>query len=186
MLLRTIALSLALALPAYAFDVESGPKVGSKLASFKAHDCTGDDAGKNIDHVAARKDKVTVFLFVAADKFSRPMNRFMKVLDGKLGEKGLEGVNSVAVWLTDNDKTTREFLPRVQTSVKYENTTLCSYKGVDGPNGWDINTDAHLTVVVTAKNKVAARFAYQSVNDADVPAVLKELKKHAAPPKKGK
>jgi hypothetical protein len=169
---------LLVALPARASDVESGPEKGAKVPALKVYDATGENREKSVDYAGLRKDKPTVYLFVAADKFDRPMNRFMKTLDGKV-EKDFEDVYVVAVWLTDNEEKTKEFLPRVQTSVNYEKTALTAFKGKDGPKGWNVNSDAHLTAVVAHKGKVTARFGYKSVNDTDVPAVLKELKKVA-------
>ncbi len=162
--------------PLWGFDVESGPDKGARVPALKVYDATGEHREKSVDYVRLRKDKPTVYLFVAADKFDRPMNRFMKALDGKV-EKEFEDVYVVAVWLSDDVDKTKERLPRVQMSVGYEKTALTVFKGKDGPKGWNINSDAHLTVVVAHKGKVAARFGYQSVNDTDAPAVLKELKK---------
>jgi hypothetical protein len=159
-------------------DVESGPEKGSKVPALKVYDATGENKEKTVDYAGLRKDKPTVYLFVAADRFSRPMNRFMKTLDTKV-EKELADVYLVAVWLTDDEDKTKELLPRVQTSVNYEKTALTVFKGKDGPKGWNINSDSHLTVVLAHKGKVTARFGYNSVNDTDVPAVLKELKKVA-------
>jgi hypothetical protein len=164
---------------ALAWDVESGPEKGARVPALKVYDCTGQKKDKMVDYAGLRKDKVTVYLFVAADKFSRPMNRFMKKLDEKV-EEGFKDVYVVAVWLTDDEDKTREFLPRVQQSVSYEKTALTCFKGKDGPKGWNINSDAHLTVVLAARGKVAGRWGYNSVNDTDVPPVVKALKKVTA------
>src|SRR5262249_22313271 len=115
------------------------------------------------------------YLFVAADRFSRPMNRFMKKLDEAVA-RDFKDVYGVAVWLTDDLPATKAFLPRVQTSVQYESTALTAVKGKEGPKGWNINTDANLTVVLAGGGKVLARWGYNSVNDTDVPAVLKALR----------
>lgn len=173
----TPALALAfLAATALASDVDSGPKKGAKLAALKVYNATGDDKEKTTDHVKDRKDKVTVYLFIAYDKFDRPLARFMKTLDDKISAD-FEGVTATAVFLTDDEDKTKKHLPKIQESVKFDKTTLCVFKGADGPKGWDVNTDAHLTVILAAKGKVAAKFGYKSVNDTEVPAVTKELKK---------
>jgi hypothetical protein len=156
--------------------VESGPEKGARVPALKVYDATGENSEKSVDYASLRKSKPTVYLFVAADKFSRPMNRFMKTLDGKVAND-FDDVYVVAVWLTDDEDKTKEYLPKVQTSVGYEKTALTVFKGKDGPKGWNINSDAHLTALVAHKGKVTARFGYHSVNDTDVPAVLKELKK---------
>ena len=57
-------------------------------------------------------------------------------------------------------------------------TALTCFTGnKDGPRDWNINGDAHLTVVVVHEGKVAATFGYRSVNETDVPAVRDVLKK---------
>jgi hypothetical protein len=63
-------------------------------------------------------------------------------------------------------------------SVNYGQLTLNVFKGKDGPKDWNVNSDAHLTVILVDKGKVVARYGYKSVNEAEAPAVLKELGKH--------
>jgi len=164
-------------------DVQSGPKVGAKVADLKVYDATGENKEKSVDYAALRKDKTTVYLFIGAGddfkgKFTRPMNKFMKTLDTQVARE-LEGTYLVAVFLTGDADKTREFLPKVQSSVSYVTTALTVFDGKDGPKGWDLNADAHLTVVIADKGKVAARFGYNSVNDTDVKGVMTELKKVA-------
>ena len=68
-------------------------------------DATGAHKNKNVDYAADRKGNPTVFLFINAQKFDRPMNRFMKTLDGVI-VKDFEDAYIVAVWLNgDADKT---------------------------------------------------------------------------------
>jgi hypothetical protein len=158
-------------------DVESGPKVGEKVGELKAFGVVGPVEGKEVDYAAERKDEPTVYLFIAAENFSRPMARFLKTLDGKLGEAGGDKAVGVAVWLTADSDKSKEYLPRAQTSLNFEKTALAVLGDKSGPNGWGINPDAHLTVVVAYKGNVVKSFAYTSVNETDARAVLAELKK---------
>ena len=157
--------------------LESGPEKGAKIPALKVHDCTGENKGKTIDYAALRKDEVTIYLLLPADKFDRPMHRFVKKLD-EAANADFKDVYLVAVWLTDDEPATKEKLPKIQTSVNYATTALCSFNGTD-PKDWNVNGDAHLTVIVAAKGKVVARFAYKSVNDTEVPNVVKALTKVA-------
>jgi hypothetical protein len=168
---------LGLVAPASAQDVVSGPAAGEKVPALKVFDATGENADKDVDYAAERKDKPTVYLFVRADKFDRPMNRFMKTLDAAV-KKDFGDAYVVAVWLTDDVAKAKELLPRVQQSVGYGATALTCYAGgAEGPKGWGVNADAHLTAVLANKGKVAAAFGYRSVNETDVPAVRDALKK---------
>ena len=165
---------------ARAQDVVSGPGKGEKVPALKVFDATGENADKEVDYAAERKDKPTVYLFVRADRFDRPMNRFMKALDGAV-KKDFPDTYVVAVWLTDDVAKTKNLLPRVQQSVNYEATApTCYTGGAEGPKGWNVNTDAHLTAVLANKGKVAATFGYRSLNETDVPAVRDAVKKMRA------
>jgi hypothetical protein len=168
---------LGLVAPAPAQGVSSGPAAGEKVPALKVFDATGENADKDVDYAAARKGQPTVYLFVRADKFDRPMNRFLRALDGAV-QKDFPDVYVVAVWLTDDAAKTKELLPRVQQSVGFGATALTCYAGgAEGPKGWGVNADAHLTAVLANKGKVAATFGYPSLNETDVPAVRDALKK---------
>lgn len=158
-------------------DVESGPKAGEKVAELKVFAIAGTIENKEVDYAKDRGEDLTVYLFVNAEKFSRPMNRFMKTLDGKLA--GIDDkAYAVAVWLTGDTDKTKEFLPKVQQSVQYVHTALTVFPGeVSGPKNWAINTDAHLTVVVVQAGKVVRSFAYETVNETDVKNIEETLKK---------
>jgi hypothetical protein len=165
-------------------DDESGPKAGEKAGKLKAFGVVGDVENKEADFKAERKDAPTVYLFVAADAGGlpvggRPAGRFMKVLDEEIGK--LDGAQVVAIWLGDKafDKH-KEYLPRINTSLKFEKTQLAAFDGPKtGPEGWAINPDSHLTAVVVNKGIVVKSFAFGSVNETDVRAVVGELKKAA-------
>ena len=174
--LLTVTLLLS-ALTAPAQDISSGPDKNGKVPAMQVFDATGPNKDKEVDYAAERKDKPTIYLLVRADKFDRPMNRFMKGLDGEV-KKASEDAYIVAVWLTDDVDKAKERVPAVQQSVQYENTALTIFTGgKDGPKGWNANADAHLTVVLANKGKVGATFGYQSVNETDVKAVRDAFKK---------
>jgi hypothetical protein len=157
-------------------ETKSGPDKGENVSALKVFAATGEQKGKDVDYAAERKDKPTVYVFVQADKWSRPMNRFLKTLDEAVHKDGDAAI--VAVWLTEKPDETKEYLPKLQNAVKYEATALTCFTGEKiGPMGWAINSDAHLTVVVVNKGKAAAAMGFQSINETDVPGVEKALKK---------
>lgn len=172
-----VALAVLL-VPASAQDVDSGPKAGEKIAALKAFGVVGAVEGKEADFAADRKDAPTVYLFVQSEHFSRPMVQFIKGLDGKVKEAN-DKAAVVAVWVGDKDafEKNKDYLPKVQMSIKLENTAYAAHDGEkSGPNGWGINADAHLTVVVADKGKVTKTFAFVSVNGTDVRPVLAAVK----------
>jgi hypothetical protein len=175
-LLPALAAALWLAGPARCQDTESGPGKVAKVPALRVHDATGAHKGKQVDYPARREGRPTLYLLLWADQFDRPMNRFLKGLD-KAVAKDFPGTYAVAVWLTDDVDKTKALLPRVQESVQYEATALTYHKGKEGPKGWNVNADARLTVVLADKGKVVRTWGYKSVNETDVAAVTRELKK---------
>jgi hypothetical protein len=152
-------------------DVASGPKQGEKVAALKVYAVTGEPKEEQVDYAELRKGKPTVYVFVSAKDFGRPMFRFLKKLDEDLGDDGLV----VAVWLTDDPDKSKGYLPKV--SHYFKRAALTVFDGTAGPKDWGINPDAHLTAVVANKGKVVKSFGYLSLNETDVPEVVKTLKK---------
>src|SRR5262245_62638259 len=106
-----IASTLTLVLIAFPIfaDVASGPKEGDKAPELKVYAVTGESKEKDVNYTELRKDKPTVYVFVRADKWDRPMFRFVKTLDEKLGDAGLV----VAVWLRDDADKSKQDLPDI-------------------------------------------------------------------------
>jgi hypothetical protein len=160
---------------ALAQEVTSGPGKGEAVPALRVFDATGANKDKDIDYAAERKDKPTVYVFIQADKWSRPAHRFLSELDKKL-QKDVADAYLVAVWLTDKPDETKQYLPRIGTY--YTNAALTCFTGEKvGPQGWNVNGDADVTAVVASKQKVAATFGYRSLNETDVPGVVDAMKK---------
>lgn len=160
-------------------QLKSGPAVDAEVSGFKVRAVTGEFSDKDVDFQQERKDKRTIYLFVAANKFDRPVGRYLKTLDQALvkGAEGTEGVDVVAVWLTEDVAKSKEYLPKAQQSLKFERTALTVFPGAaQGPEGWGVDTEAHLTTVVVKGNKVVASFGYRSTNETDVREVVATLK----------
>jgi hypothetical protein len=172
-----VCLSLVVPVGAVRADVSSGPKEGEKIEDFKVFGVTGPVEGKEVSYVKERKDEPTIYAFVQQEHWGRPMARFLKTLDTASKETN-EKSKVIAVWLTEKPDDAKEYLPKANTSLQFANTALTVFAGEkSGPNGWSINTDAHVTVVIAAKGKVKANFAFQSVNETDVRKVNEALKK---------
>jgi hypothetical protein len=172
----TLLAAFILAVPV-PFDVESGPKAGEKIPALKAHGTVGSVTGKETDYAKDRGDAPTVYVFVQAEPFGRPTARFLKTLDGKVGEVD-EKAKVVTVWVGGDAEKNKEYLPKVQQSLKFEKTDMGVFTGdKSGPDNWGLNPDAHVTVVVANKGKVAKSFAFVSLNETDVKGVEEALKK---------
>jgi hypothetical protein len=173
----SFALAVLAVWPAWSQDVPSGPAKGKAVPPLKVFAATGPHQDKEVDYAKERGAKPTVFVFIPADKWSRPLARFLKKLDEAVPKVG-EDAAVVAVWLADDPAKTKAYLPVAQNSLQLQATALtCFTEDKEGPKGWGINADAHATAVVTARGKVAAVFGYRSVNETAVPAVRDALHK---------
>jgi hypothetical protein len=163
--LSLMVLALAVA------DVESGPKAGVDVPALKVPMVSGAHEGKDLDIPSDRKADTTVYLFVTSDKFDRPVARFAKTLDGKLGD-----AKAYMLWTGGDADKHKDYLPKVQQSLKLEKTDI-GYSVNATPEGWGLNSDACLTVVIVKDQKVAKVFAYRSVNEKDADTVVESFKK---------
>ena len=174
--MRIAMLTLFLTATVAFADVDSGPKVGDPIEKLTVFGVVGLVEDKEADFAAERKDKPTIYVFVQKDKWTRPMANFLKTLDKEV-VKANEDAKVVTVFLGDEIKAIRDYLPTAQKSLMFENTSLCVFEGDKaGPKGWGINADAHLTAVIVKKNKVVASMGYQSVNATDVEKLVKSIK----------
>lgn len=158
-------------------DIESGLKAGETVPELKAYGLVGEIKDKSADFAKERKDLPTVYLFVPSAKFDRPMARMMRELDQKAGD-AVEKAGMVAVWIGGDLDANKTRLPLIQQSLKFDRTALAVFEGdASGPNGWGLNADAHLTVIVAHKGKVIKSFAYESINEKETEKILEALKK---------
>jgi hypothetical protein len=158
---------------AHGQDINSGPPEGKKLPALTVQAKSGPEDGKKLDYVAQRNDKPTIYLVIPKETFGRPIHRFMKELgDGVAGKGGDHFV--VAVFLAEDKDQLDQYLPKLANY--YQATALTYFPGDKaGPEGWDINDQAEVTVVIGKDGKVAARLGYTSVNETIVPEVIKAL-----------
>ena len=158
-------------------EVVSGPAAGTDVKPLKVDVVTGDSAGKSLDLAAERGDQPTVFVFVHGERFGRPAGRFLKKLDDAVRDhRGKAAI--VVVWLTDDAAAAKTRFPVIQQSLQFDSTTLAVHASLkEFPEGWGLNADADVTAVVVAGKKVAANFAYVSVNETVVREVSEALAK---------
>ncbi len=152
-------------------DIASGPKVGDKVEGFKADGVVGSVEGKEVDYLAERKGELTVFVFISQANFGRPAYRFLKALDDGLPEKSA----GVAIWLNDKKDDAKDYLTRASKSLNFGKISCGAFGDTAGPKNWGINSDAHMTVVVTKEGKATHVFAYKVVNETDAKKVLEAI-----------
>lgn len=158
-------------------DIESGPNVGTAVTALKVFATTGDHTGKEVDYAADRGMKPTVYVFIPYDRFDRPLARMLKTLEKAAIDAGNEA-SVVTVFLADDEAAAKDRLPKVQMSLQFTSNPLVIFPSMkQGPEGWQVNTDAQVTALVVKDAKVAAKFGYRSANETVVPEIAEALKK---------
>ena len=166
--------SLAAAL-VFGTALAAGPEAGKRVSALKVFDATGAHAGSEADYAAERKDQPTLYVFVQADKWDRPMARFLRALDEGIAKVD-DDAYLVGVWLTADVNKTKQYLPLAQQSLQLRKSALTCYAdGKDGPPAWGIDLGASLTVVVAVHGKVVESRDFRSVNETVAPEILKTL-----------
>lgn len=157
-------------------DKISGPPVGQATPALQVHSAVPDTTGKVIDIVAQREGKPTIYFVVPAPRFSRPTARLLKTLDEKINAVHSDA-KIIAVWFSEDVDASREYLPRVQTSLKLNDTQWTVYNGpATGPATWNVDTDADATVVISHNGKVISSTGYVSPNETLTDGVLNTLR----------
>ena len=155
----------------------AGPAVGAAVPALKVQAMTSDAQFEEADAATAAADKPVVYLLVQHSKWDRPIARFLKTLDDKIRDTSATAV-AYDVFLSSDVEQVKEYLPKVNQSLRFQHSTLASYTDDGtGPADWNVSGDASLTVAVAYKGKIAATFSYVSTNETDVPAVLEAVKK---------
>jgi hypothetical protein len=93
------------------------------VPALRIFDATGEHRSKSLDYAAERKEKPTVYAFVRADRWDRPVARFLRELEKAVQKEG-ENRAVVAVWLTDDVEKAKEYLPKAEQSLQLQATAL--------------------------------------------------------------
>lgn len=156
-------------------EIPSGPEAGSALKPLQVAVAVGEKLGETIDAVKDRDAKPTIYVFVRADQFDRPMARVLKGIDDAFanGFDAAPDAALVAVWITETPEKSRDYLPLAQQSLKLQRTRWTVFEGgKNGPEGWSLNDSAGLTAVVARDGKVLKSTGYSSWNERDARSLL--------------
>ena len=169
--------ALLVASIASAESAPSGPKPGAPAPVFKAFDATGEHEGEVADFGGDARKTPIVYVFIQAEKWDRPTARYLKKLDEAVAALG-EDHAIVAVWLTDDQPRTREYLPVASNALQLSRTTFAAFDGDRfGPRDWALDGENRLTAIAVRDGKVVAGRGYRLINETDVAEILKSIKK---------
>jgi hypothetical protein len=158
-------------------QIESGPPVGKSIPALMVQPVKDGRAADAVDITKEHAEPVTVYMFLSADRFDRPVARVVKGLDAAVQKVQVQQPTAalVLVWVAPDANAAATRIGQIQGSLQLSGEWTI-FTGGSSPDGWALSDKAAITVVVTNKEKVTARFGYDSVNETVLPDIEKSLK----------
>jgi len=171
------AMVAVLGLALQAGDLKSGPQAGEKVPGpFTPLNVNGENAGKKACLYCKHGESPVAVIF-ARTPTCEATQKLIKKLDAVTGENAKAEMGFYVVFLSDDDKL-EESLKSMVEKEKLKNVTL-SIDSPKGPEKYNIEKDADLTVLLYKERKVESNFAFAKgkATDKDIEAVVKDVSK---------
>ena len=160
-------------------EIVAGPELNKPIPSLKTTQIVGEQADKEIDCKETAQTKPTLLVFVRSDKWDRPVARVLKQIDDAFiaERKDHPDVHVGIIWVSKDAERAKEYLPKVQQSLKMQASSWNFYNGeVYDATGWQLSGDGSLNLVLVKNNKAVWGRAYSTMQEAIAKKVMKELK----------
>jgi hypothetical protein len=157
-------------------DPTSGPAVGDKLGNAKVKGVFEPIEGKELNLLDRAKKEPTVIVFVA-DKLTRPTFRLLKEIDQAAAKE--DKLNATFVFVTGDVAEKEQFLNRAKGSLNFQMPVAISLDGAAGPNGYGLNDQVDVTIVLARDAKVTANFALVGPNETAAPKIVAAIRELA-------
>jgi hypothetical protein len=180
----------------WAADIKSGPDVGKDLPGpFHPFNVTGKEAGNFHCVVCTKELDPVVLVFVRNSAFSDKLAKFLEELDKAVAASPKARINAAAIFLFDDlknvvtdDVNRRKYAEKLEAlgaaPAKLDHIIL-ALDSADGPKDYGISPDAKVTVLITSRLQVVAKFVYTDETAIDTAAIVAAVKeKIGAPAKK--
>jgi hypothetical protein len=156
--------------------VKSGPQAGERLAGpFHPLNVTGAKAGKKNCLYCENGDNPVVMIF--AREPNKQLGKLLKKIDAACKENKSAKLGSFVVFCTDS-KDAEKDVKKCAEDCGLKNVVL-SIDNPAGPDGYDVNKKADITVVLYVERETKANYAFakDEMTDKDVDAIVKDLPK---------
>ena len=114
----------------------------------------------------------------------KPLANLLQKLDETIGKNQASEFRGFAAFLSQDyaaEDTRKELVQKLENVAKDLKHVILCLDGADGPEKYNINKDAEVTVILYHKHKVVANFAFEKdkLTDKDVAAIAAALEKMA-------
>ncbi len=158
----------------------SGLAPGQKVGPYSSVVSVGKERGQAHCFICATEDRPAVVVF--ARSLDDSLGKLTRGLDKALVD---HKASELRAWVTFLNADQTNFDPKVVAWSKKEairGVPLSVFEDADGPPSYKVSRDADVTVLVFAKQKVVANFAFRSgeLSDEHIADVLKAVAAAAA------
>jgi len=171
----------------WAADIKSGPDVGKDLPGpFHPFNVTGKEAGNFHCVVCTKELDPVVLVFVRNSAFDEKLVKFLEELDKTVAANPKARINAAAVFLFDDlknivtdDVIRRKYAEKLEAlgaaPTKLDHIIL-ALDDADGPKDYGISPEAKVTVLITSRLQVLAKFVYTDEKAIDAAAIVAAVK----------
>jgi hypothetical protein len=158
--------------------ITSGPQVDKKVpGAFHPLNVTGDKAGEKNCLFCQNGEHPVAMIF--AREATPEVTKLIKKIDEATAKNAKAEMGSFVVFLHDEDK---DFVSKLKDVAKKEKISTCVLSILDdnaGPQGYHINKDAEVTVVLYTDRTVKANYAFKKgeMKDADIEKIVGDVSK---------
>jgi len=166
--------ALALALPASAEHIKSGPQSGEKVPGpFHPVNITGEHKGEKFCLFCVNGENPVAMIF--AREASPELTRLIKKIDEATAKNKDKAMGSFVVFLNDKDGLDKD-LAKLAEKEKIQKTVL-SIDNPAGPKEYGVAQDADVTVVLYRERVVKANHAFKKgeLTDKDIEKIVAEV-----------
>lgn len=164
----------ALAIPAAAEHMKSGPQAGEKVPGpFHPVNVTGEHKGEKFCLFCVNGENPVAMVF--ARESSPELTKLIKKLDDATGKNKDKSMGSFVVFLSDKEGLDKD-LTTLAEKEKIEKTVL-SIDNPAGPKAYNVAKDADVTVVLYVDRVVKANHAFKKgeLTDAGIEKIVSEV-----------
>jgi hypothetical protein len=154
----------------------SGPQVGEELPPLPVRGVFDEEAGKELDFVAAAAGKPIVLVFV--HELNRPTIGMARALTAYTHKRAKDGLTTAIVWLDDDPIEAENTLKRIRHALPPNVPIGISRDAKEGPGSYGLNRNVALTILVGNEGQVTANFALvQPSIQVDLPKIFDAIVK---------
>jgi hypothetical protein len=166
--------AFALALPASAEHIKSGPQAGEKVPGpFHPVNVTGEHKGEKFCLFCVNGENPVAMIF--ARESSPELTKLIKKIDDATAKNKDKSMGSFVVFLSDKDGLDKD-LATLAEKEKIQKTVL-SIDNPAGPKAYNVDKDADVTVVLYRDRVVKANHAFKKgeLSDKDIEKIVAEV-----------